>query len=210
MSLGGFGSKKNKSEKLKIAATVNVGNTAASNTPANTPAIPAVLPSTAKQMTQNIAKWSEQKSSTDEQSSTPAAINKDTIRSSAAINATGGLSATVTPAAAVVCTLCRRQFASKEQLLRHERESKLHASNLAKANLAASTTGSSLGSVGPVGGGVGAGGSIVGGGQYRDRASERRAVHGQSAEDMSRVVPSDTDWVCNKVSGQLGLRSYLC
>lgn len=69
-----------------------------------------------------------------------------------------------------VCLLCRRQFASGEQLLRHERESKLHAENLAKQ--AASGVSSST--------------------QYRDRASERRAVQGVGIAPGTRN-PSDND-----------------
>lgn len=65
------------------------------------------------------------------------------------------------------CLLCRRQFASPELLHRHERESKLHAENLAKAAKAKASAPPSSGQ------------------SYRDRASERRAIYGQSA------VPDD-------------------
>lgn len=54
----------------------------------------------------------------------------------------------------IACLLCRRQFKTTEQLARHEKESKLHADNLAKK--AAEEV------------------------KYRDRASERRALHGSS------------------------------
>lgn len=232
MSLGGLGSKKNKSDKLKLAASaVNVGVTTASNTSANTPAasatsiaVPAVLPSTAKQMTQNIAKWSERKNpfgldAGDEDTPHPAqsrgttvptqhiAVTQDKINSSVSSAMAPGLiqnastTRTPAPASAIVCTLCQRQFSSKEQLLRHERESKLHASNLAKANLLSSST-TETSDVTAGHGHVGSGGSgsgSAGAGLYRDRASERRAVHGQRPDDVSRVVPPDTDWVCNKV-----------
>lgn len=64
-----------------------------------------------------------------------------------------------------VCLICRRQFASPEMLLRHEKESKLHAENVAKQLSNASTASTSKESV-----------------TYRDRASERRELHGQSSE----------------------------
>jgi len=63
-----------------------------------------------------------------------------------------------------VCLLCRRQFASMEVLHRHEKESKLHAENLAKKLQAESESGQSQS-----------------GAVYRDRASERRATYGQSS-----------------------------
>lgn len=69
----------------------------------------------------------------------------------------------------VICTLCRRQFSSPEQLQRHEKESKLHAENLAKQNLAqqqSQTQTQNQQQQQPV--------------VYRDRASERRAIYGQS------------------------------
>ena len=66
--------------------------------------------------------------------------------------------------ASSVCLLCRRQFASPEQLVRHEKESKLHAENLAKQQQQSTVTLSNDPNV-----------SV-----YRDRASERRAVHGDS------------------------------
>jgi RNA-binding protein 5/10 len=69
----------------------------------------------------------------------------------------------------VICTLCRRQFTSPELLQRHEKESKLHAENLAK--LKATTQESE---------------SVV----YRDRASERRAIHGQSEIPEDLVDPA--------------------
>lgn len=65
----------------------------------------------------------------------------------------------------MICTLCRRQFNSAEQLQRHEKESKLHAENLAKQKAAQEAE------------------SVV----YRDRASERRAIHGGSE------VPEDIE-----------------
>lgn len=65
----------------------------------------------------------------------------------------------------MICTLCRRQFNSPEQLQRHENESKLHAENLAKKKMEQEAE--------PV--------------VYRDRASERRAIHGASE------VPEDIE-----------------
>ena len=73
----------------------------------------------------------------------------------------------VSYASGTKCLLCRRQFTSTEQLQRHERESKLHAENAAKAAKAKASAPPSSDQT------------------YRDRASERRAIYGQSA------VPDD-------------------
>jgi RNA-binding protein 5/10 len=64
-----------------------------------------------------------------------------------------------------VCLLCKRQFASSEQLLRHEKESKLHKENLIKQLSKNESTVNNTTS-------------------YRDRASERRSVHGTSTEPI--------------------------
>lgn len=74
------------------------------------------------------------------------------------------------PSGSAVCLLCRRQFASSEQLLRHERESKLHAENLEKQALSVQESSAS---------------SSV---QYRDRASERRAIQGDSIAPGTRQL----------------------
>lgn len=71
------------------------------------------------------------------------------------------------PAVLVACLLCKRQFASQDQLIRHEKESKLHAENLAKQPSTARSVSKSEGSEAsaPV---------------YKDRAAERRATYGES------------------------------
>jgi RNA-binding protein 5/10 len=61
----------------------------------------------------------------------------------------------------VYCLLCRRKFTSMDHLKRHEALSQLHKDNLSKSSSNTS-------------GGVEEGGVL-----YRDRASERRALHGQ-------------------------------
>lgn len=72
--------------------------------------------------------------------------------------------------AAAICYICRRQFTSAALLQRHEQESELHKQNLAKAqaageNAADESQKPNSESLGPT---------------YRDRASERRAIHGTS------------------------------
>jgi len=190
MSLG-FGSKKNgpKSKLLAASTITNVG--------LSTVAVPAVLPATAKQMNEDIAKWSERKSSEGEakEEHVPDVKKSDKVPNSTVI-------ASSTPA--FVCTLCRRQFTSGEQLLRHERESKLHAANLAKAGQAAMTT--ELNSANASSSTSGTGTSTA----YRDRASERRAVHGQLDTDTSLLVPSKTDWLCNKCNCENFARRVSC
>merc|ERR1719502_2400031 len=89
-------------------------------------------------------------------------------------------------AAPIACMLCRRQFGSQELLLRHERESQLHAENLAKKHAAeavlknaedkepdenSSTTSSSAAATTVVSTSnviIGSSGTI-----YKDRAAER-------------------------------------
>ena len=79
-----------------------------------------------------------------------------------------------------VCQVCKRGFQNAEQLIRHEKESKLHAENLAK--LAANKV---TQAPAPAPAPTPAPAPVV----YRDRASERRAAFGL---DLSREPPSDT------------------
>lgn len=171
MSLGGLSKKNGPKAKIGVSSITN--------------AVSAVLPSTAKQINLDIAKWSEIKTADEGVHADKSVVKRDDV----SVPAIPG-KATAT----FVCTLCRRQFASNEQLLRHNRESKLHASNLAKANLTAGSIDNVAGSVTHEN--VDIASSI---GPYRDRASERRAVHGQSAPDATSLIPSKSDWVCDKV-----------
>jgi RNA-binding protein 5/10 len=66
-----------------------------------------------------------------------------------------------------ICKLCKRQFNSAEMLARHEKESKLHAENLAKQKAAA-------GAAPPR--------------QYRDRAEERREKFGSVPDHIPSVT----------------------
>jgi RNA-binding protein 5/10 len=70
-----------------------------------------------------------------------------------------------------ICHVCRRQFNSAAILARHEQESALHKENLAKAAAAAASADDGQSSA-----------------TYRDRASERRAIHGTSADPMIPIV----------------------
>lgn len=92
----------------------------------------------------------------------------------------------------VACLLCRRQFASQVQLLRHERESKLHKDNMMLAVQAASDdVARQLAAFGASSSSVeqhpheevkDATSSSEG---YRDRASERRATYQQASQGGS-------------------------
>lgn len=66
---------------------------------------------------------------------------------------------------AFVCKLCKRQFNSAEMLTRHEKESKLHAENLAKQKAATAPR------------------------QYRDRAEERREKFGSVPDHIVATAP---------------------
>ena len=108
---------------------------------------------------------------------------------------TGAVSAAPHTAAAaatgdrVACLLCRRQFASQEQLIRHERESKLHKDNMMLAVQAASDdVARQLAAFGASSSSAEhssseevkeAASSSEG---YRDRASERRATYQQTSQ----------------------------
>lgn len=197
MSLGGLGSKKSNSLKNEKAKSSQIVNAPVSVT--------SVLPSAAKQISKDIAKWSEVKNSfgIDDEEDDSANANVPTARKGKPAstapqqgeqdddNAPGKVATTSKKSAtsAIVCTLCRRQFNSKEQLLRHEKESKLHASNLAKLSKASSDQShvdsdvKSSAKTAPV---------------YRDRASERRAIYGQPGPDDAPLVAPSTDWICSQ------------
>ena len=99
--------------------------------------------------------------------------------------------AAAVPADKIICFLCRRAFNSHEMLARHERESQLHAENLAKLALsqgqggeagvntegtdASAPSASNRPSAADIisGGFVGSSGAV-----YKDRAAERRAQSG--------------------------------
>jgi hypothetical protein len=140
-----------------------------------------------KKVSDNIAKWGERQGELLPESDEG---SRDTKSPAASVCSDGGsaqsFAATVDPssipagttpapatsfASGTKCLLCRRQFTSVEQLQRHERESQLHAENVAKAAKAKSSA------------------PLAGSGQaYRDRASERRGLYGQSA------TPEDAAW----------------
>lgn len=61
-------------------------------------------------------------------------------RTAASTSAAAAAATTTTSAAKFCCLLCRRQFGSAEVLSRHEKESKLHAENLALAAAAAAAS----------------------------------------------------------------------
>lgn len=77
-----------------------------------------------------------------------------------------------------ICHICKRGFATAEQLIRHEKESKLHAENVAKQTVAAAAVTSKPSAP-----------EVIAPTVYRDRASERRAAFGL---DPTREPPSDT------------------
>lgn len=82
-------------------------------------------------------------------SNTHSTFSTQPTPSQATSTATGGQS---------ICLLCRRQFNSPEMLARHEKESKLHAENLAKVQAQQQAAAAKP--------------------QYRDRAEERRELFG--------------------------------
>jgi len=94
--------------------------------------------------------------------------SKDKVpRREAATISTPASTAIATPAA---CMLCKRQFPSQEMLIRHEKESKLHADNLRLQQQSKTETPAA-----PV---------------YKDRAAERRATYGPS----DPIIFEEEDW----------------
>jgi RNA-binding protein 5/10 len=139
---------------------------------------PVVVLTSMKKVSQNIAKWGERKSEFEAEAGATENTSKDQLppkevsTGELCLLHLSRLTNSGVPVAAngnVICTLCRRQFPSPEVLQRHEKESKLHAENLAKLRAASQESD-----------------SVV----YRDRASERRAIHGQS-EIPEDILDSD-------------------
>eukprot|EP00604_Paraphysomonas_vestita_P000531 CAMPEP_0174825920 /NCGR_PEP_ID=MMETSP1107-20130205/43266_1 /TAXON_ID=36770 /ORGANISM="Paraphysomonas vestita, Strain GFlagA" /LENGTH=838 /DNA_ID=CAMNT_0016058065 /DNA_START=1649 /DNA_END=4165 /DNA_ORIENTATION=- len=156
---------------------------------------PVVVLTSMKKFSQDIAKWGERKHELEsieqtyqEQSQQQKAVTNDSTNN---IEIQINNNSSVSNSNGTICTLCRRQFNSPEQLQRHERESKLHADNLAKLKASQqqqqpSNPSSSSSSSPP---------SLSSLEQqqqqqtiYRDRASERRAIHGQSE------IPDDSEF----------------
>jgi RNA-binding protein 5/10 len=134
------------------------------------------LPSS-KKISLNLAKWNTVKEEDVEEgkANEKAPANLATVVAPPEAVGDNQAASAVTPAATpapsgppFVCLLCRRQFNSAEQLIRHENESKLHAENLAKQQAAAQEP------------------------AYRDRAAERRAVQGESIPPPGTRVRSDS------------------
>ena len=109
----------------------------------------------------------ERRKISDAQAVTPAWVKQSASSSQGASRATAPTHIT-SSASANICHLCRRQFASADQLSRHERESKLHAENLEKQRrerlgdhpvagtpVAADSTSTSSDPTGPVASGLG-------------------------------------------------------
>ena len=140
----------------------------------------------AKKIQNNLAKWTAVSDTMSGSSVAPTVTTAITQPVPSINNAS-----VPTPAAVVAthaCLLCRRGFNSAEQLLRHEKESKLHAENLLKAASSVPVSGcSSTANVVPsdVTWSNTTNQSQQSQQQYRDRASERRAVQGDSIPVMS-------------------------
>jgi G-patch domain/OCRE domain/Zinc-finger double-stranded RNA-binding len=122
------------------------------------------------------------------------------ITGTVAVSATQPTAAATGTGERVACLLCRRQFASQEQLLRHEKESKLHKDNMMLAVQAASDDvarqlaafgASSSSAVQSQPEEVNDAASSSEG--YRDRASERRATYQQTSQGGSAHRDRDRD-----------------
>lgn len=132
------------------SASASATTTSATSTAASViaPAAPAVAPAVA-----------------------PAAVAPTAASASTAAVPSSGSAAT-----SYACLLCQRGFSSAEMLARHEKESKLHAENLAKQQQKQQAQAQAQQP------------------QYRDRAEERRLLFGSDADHIPRVTnPVDVD-----------------
>lgn len=135
-------------------------------------AVPATLltsttSSAFAKISENVLKWEERrKEERDTSPQTAFVVRRD---SGASAVAPATVSASANLRSNPVCLLCRRQFPSFDVLIRHEKESKLHADNLTKAAAAAAST------------------------QYRDRASERRILHPDEDNETDRKFQGEVN-----------------
>jgi RNA-binding protein 5/10 len=175
------------SEKSRKPVVISMANVAknkikvipVSNLSADASAVPSELLTTtssaAIRVSENISKW-QQRQKEDPPEGTESVSQSRARSGSIEINnnplapventpSTSAASVAVASSIAV-CLLCRRQFPSAELLRRHEKESKLHAENVAKsaAEQAAAQDSAST--------------------KYRDRASERRALYPGEEEEV--------------------------
>jgi RNA-binding protein 5/10 len=132
--------------------------------PAQEPIVSASAFGKASADASNILKWEDRKRKEHaEDPSKAAEVAEPTIQSRPGTTALQPTAPVATPTAPV-CLLCQRQFPSMEVLARHERESKLHAENLAKAEAMKAAAAATEAS------------------KYRDRAQERRSQHPSEEE----------------------------
>ncbi|GLE02506.1 hypothetical protein PINS_up011344 [Pythium insidiosum] len=116
--------------------TATANSSATSQVPGPSPAaaanaVPigsATTASMKKKNAMDIAKWSQRQRETTAPADVPVVPSPVTIVAAPTI-------VEDVPSEVPICLLCRRKFASVEQLRKHEAKSKLHAENLAKAKL---------------------------------------------------------------------------
>lgn len=145
----GFGGAKSKTKTATPIMPAVIESKSASD------AVPAVLLTSANssafaKMTENVMKWEERRREENEAEASKTAVVSISVPSAGATQP--------------VCLLCRRQFPSFDVLRRHEKESKLHAENVAKAAAASQAS------------------------AYRDRASERRILYPNEKEESSEKI----------------------
>lgn len=127
-------------------------------------------------MSENVNKWTERRREENEDAETPSVfvVAKNETTSTVPGNPAVATASAAASSSQPVCLLCRRQFPSFDVLKRHERESKLHADNVAKAKVEAK--------------------------QYRDRASERRLMNPGDDVDKKEVEEKREDFERSRAS----------
>ena len=229
MSIG-FGSLT--SSKAKVAAKTPGASASFSNSTAGGDADVVIVnnnvPSAAlaRKVNSNLAKWDERKKEDAVDGDVPGngaytnnvatlSLSKNPIQTTTSSSA----STTSNSSGGTVCFLCKRQFATHEQLLRHESESDLHAKNLTKQKAERLVDPGNAGLVNDLANSAEKEAadrekerqdkillrqqqaldlqremeSHAQGG-YRDRASERRAMYGQNAQ-AKMVIGTDDDGI---------------
>mmetsp|Transcript_21205 Transcript_21205/g.31932 ORF Transcript_21205/g.31932 Transcript_21205/m.31932 type:complete len:437 (-) Transcript_21205:53-1363(-) len=141
---------------------------------------PPVVPQSHKKHEKDMEKWSgriKELRKDDESSSTNGVQNTDSSASRKVKTTVSGQP---------ICLLCRRKFASVENLEQHEKLSALHKANLAKKTAAAAEQSSKQREAEAL---------------YKDRAKERRMMHGDLASVHSSGPSSRAEAILAQADG---------
>lgn len=123
----------------------------------------------------DIAKWESKKQELKEDNQETLTSSDKSVPIKSIVLSTPSSNTKTVPSNSFICYVCKRALNSAELLARHEKESKLHLENVAKAAVEAATRTEETKDD--------ASSHVV----YRDRASERRSIHGSSDSYPAQV-----------------------